>query len=449
MENQQALTNLLSGSLNSISSTDKQTKYFKNYEHIYKRISRMEEHTFDSFLDLLRRVKVVIICLDEDQDENSVFESINSLGKRLAGSDLIKNYLFTFKNYECDHNCEVELTNLYTRTFEYLFKDEEHVEEELEQFFRAYIALEKRWMVKNDPKVVYYEFKKLKGDINSIDKLKEIINDLAKWALIYQTVRIKNHPKINSNYIGFLRSSFARYSVLMMELLEHYSHINSNTLIIDYPLEFNKALKSLVGYDAARFLANYPEGEVSRFTPMVFNRLKSMEYNQSTDFGDRFLNHVANAEEGYRLPSRKVLYESILTNDLYNRKRQQLKRFLILLENINKNELLSYEKDLKRAQIEHIVPQNPEPSQWASISFEEREKYLHTLGNLTLTFDNQTLSNKSFTDKKQILLEKSRIKLNNDLLNFSDFNAKSIKIRATTLLDNFIREFLNTDIQNF
>lgn len=442
MENQQALTNLLSGSLGAISLADRQTRYYRNYEHIYKRIAGMDEAAFNGFLGLLRRVKVVIIFLDEDQDENSVFESINSLGKPLAGSDLIKNYLFTFKNYECSHQAEVELTNLYTRTFESLFRDEENVEEELEQFFRTYIAIEKQWMVKKDPKVVYYEFKKNIGSITSIDRLKEIIHDLSKWALIYQTVRVKEHQDINSNYIGYLRTSFARYSALMMKLLERYSHIESNELVIDNPPEFNKAIKSLVAYDAARFLANYPDGEVVRFTPMVFKRLNSNEFNADTDYGDRFLTLVSKADEGYRLPSIRVLKESIVTNNLYSRKRQQLKRLLILLENIGKNELLDYERDLKRVQIEHIVPQNPAPNQWTTISFEDREKYLHTLGNLTLTFDNQSLGNRGFADKKQMLFERSRILLNNELLQYDDFNSDVIVRRAEGLLDRFVCEFL-------
>lgn len=445
MENQQALTNILSGSKIAISSTDKQTKYYKNYLHIYKRFVSMDEVMFGNFLDLLKRVKVVIIFLDEDQDENSVFESINSLGKPLAGSDLIKNYLFTFKNYTCNHQNEIDLTNLYTRTFESLFRDDKNEEDELEQFFRAYLAVKTQWLYKKDPKVLYYEFKKIIGEITSIDSLKRIIQDLSKWALIYQIVRIKDHAAINSNYIKYLRTSSSSYLTLIMKILEYYSHIEANELIIDDPAEFNKSIKALVAYDAARFLANYPKGELVRFTPMVFTRLESNEYNQTTCFGKKFLTYVTNTEEGHRLPNSKVLKESVLKNDLYSRKAQHIKKFLILLENIGKRELLDYEKDLKKAEIEHIIPQNPAPGQWESIAFEDREKYLHTLGNLTLTFDNQSLSNKTFEEKKKILIAKSRILLNNELAQYKDFETDTLKSRAIVMLNSFESEFLNID----
>ena len=442
MENQQALTGLLSGDSSSIALTDWNTRYYKNYDHIYKRLARMEEEDFDDFLNLLRRVKVVIIFLDEDQDENSVFESINSLGKPLAGSDLIKNYLFTFKNYSCTRQQESELISLYTRNFESLFKEEKDAEECMEHFFRSYIAVKKQWLFKNDPKILYYQFRKMTGEITSIERLKEIINDLSKWGSIYQTIKTKSHTSINANYLGYLQSDFSLYSTLIMAIVEHYSHMEANVLIIDNAPEIDKMLKSLVSYDAARFIAGYPRGELVRFIPMVFKRLESDEFNMWASFSDKFLQFVLNADEGYRYPSDKVLHDSVITNDIYSRKSKYSKKLLILLENIGKNELLDYEQDLKKAQIEHIVPQNLGSGQWDVISFEDHEKYLHTLGNLTLTFDNSSLSNKGFSEKKEILLKRSRFMLNQALTSYSCFDAAAINHRAKNLLDMFIDEFM-------
>lgn len=444
MENQQALTSLLSGEMASVAMPDWNTRYYKNYDHIYKRLARMEEASFDDFLNLLRRVKVVIIFLDEDQDENAVFESINSLGKPLAGSDLIKNYLFTFKNYSCSRQQEDELISLYTRNFESLFKDEKEVEDCMEHFFRSYIAIKKQWLFKNDPKTLYYQFRKMTGEITSIDRLKEIINDLSKWGTIYQTVKTRSHTTINANYLGYLRSDFSLYSTLIMATVDHYSHMEGNALVVDNREEIEKMLKALISYDAARFIAGYPRGELVRFIPMVFKRLESDEFSNWMSFADKFLQFVLNADEGYRYPSNKVLRDSALTNDIYSRKSKYAKKLLILLENIGKKELLDYEQDLKKAQIEHIVPQNLGSGQWSGISFEDHEKYLHTLGNLTLTFDNSTLSNKGFNEKKQILAQRSRFKLNHELTQLTTFDTEAIKSRADKLLDLFIEEFIPT-----
>ncbi len=58
--------------------------------------------------------------------------------------------------------------------------------------------------------------------------------------------------------------------------------------------------------------------------------------------------------------------------------------------------------------IEHILPQNPDPSsQWAKdFSEEERERYTHSLANLTLLggTKNKEASNLDFKDKKKIYM---------------------------------------------
>ncbi|GAA8542177.1 DUF262 domain-containing protein [Helicobacter pylori] len=69
----------------------------------------------------------------------------------------------------------------------------------------------------------------------------------------------------------------------------------------------------------------------------------------------------------------------------------------------------------KNLQVEHILPQNPDPSsQWAKdFSEEERELYTHSLANLTLLGGkkNSQASNLDFKDKKKIYMGEE-IKLN-------------------------------------
>jgi len=444
MENQQTLTKILSAQFSSMSVADRETRYMKNYLHIQKRLSRMDQEYFENFLSLLRRVKVVIIFLDEDQDENSVFESINSLGKPLAGSDLIKNYLFTFKNYECDHNNESILTKLYTSTFESLFNDEKDKEEELESFFRSYIAVKTQFLVKKDPKAIYYGFKKFIGEIMSFEMCYDVVSDISEWALIYKILKTKGHPDIDLNHLGYLRTSFGVYVTLLMALVNKYSHIESNELIIDNRYELNRVFKSIVAYDVSRFIASYPEGELARFIPTVFNRLSNDE--RYSEYTEKFVELVTNTIEGYRQPSIETLKKSVTSIDLYSRKKQKLKKLLVLLENIGKKEILDYEKDLKKAQIEHIIPQTLAPGKWTFLTIEDHEKYLHTMGNLTLTFDNPTLSNMEFPEKKIVLHERSRILMNNKLIEYDSFGISEVEDRALFLLDALINEYfiLNT-----
>lgn len=440
MDNQKVLSDILSGERYLLSHG---SQYQKNYDSVRTRLARIEENDFYNFVQLLSRIKVVIIILDEDQDENSVFESINSTGKPLAGSDLIKNYLFTFKNYNCSHDEETVLTRLYTESFEGLFKNEKQIEAEIESFFRIYIAIQTSALVKKDAKVIYYKFKELIGQINSVESCKNIITDLSKWAGIYQSLKAGKLESIDDIYLSYIQTCFELYSVFLIQIVEKYSHIEGNKLIIDNSDEINKLLKVIIAYDASRIFANFPIAELVRWTPMLLtkNHLEKDDYQHIDSYADRFVKLVTTTEKGYRQPNKDELRKGATTLDIYTRNKKYLKRILILLENTNKKELLNYEKDLKSATIEHIMPQTLS-LEWSYIDNEEHKEYLHTLGNLTLTFDNSELSNLGFDEKKQILKDNSQLSMNVELAEYPNFDIDTIKNRANSLLDKFFKEYL-------
>ncbi len=66
---------------------------------------------------------------------------------------------------------------------------------------------------------------------------------------------------------------------------------------------------------------------------------------------------------------------------------------------------------------------------------EIHEKYLHTIGNLTLTGYNSDYSNKSFQEKREMDngFKQSSLKLNQGLKNLEVFGEKEILDRASDL----------------
>jgi hypothetical protein len=442
MEYQSTLTTILTGTIDAIKPSDKITKYWCNYQYIYKKLLVLLENSeLDSFVETLDKIKVVIIFLDDAQDENSVFESINSLGKPLSGSDLIKNFLFSFKNYQCTHAEEKFLTDIYTRSLESLFSKEDNIEAELEVFFRQYIAVKTNELVNQDPKIIYYSFKKVVGEIGSFDECKNWIIDITKWGIIYQTLKHNTHKDINQNFIGYLKSSFLTYATLLMDIVHTYSDVENGSVVVrDNDKEkLNSAIKKLVAYDVSRLLGGFPAKQITRFIPTIPKRIKANDPNYHIDYASAFEYLVTTTTEGYAQPSLNKLKRSVIDVDLYNRVKKQVLRFLVLLENEGKNELLSFEKDLKGCEVEHIMPQTLTP-EW-NVSAENHERYLHTLGNLSITFNNQDLSNKSFIEKREILRNKSRINLNNLLFDYNCFDENAIRDRSLKLLGMFASRY--------
>lgn len=138
---------------------------------------------------------------------------------------------------------------------------------------------------------------------------------------------------------------------------------------------------------------------------------------------------------GYRrYPIDSEFIKELQIKDIYNlRTRNYL---LESIENYNRKELINAENYT----IEHILPQNPNiPEAWKKELGDDwakiREKYLHSLGNLTLTGYNSELSDKPFSDKKSIPggFNSSPLYLNESVRRESIWNEDAILRRASIL----------------
>lgn len=97
--------------------------------------------------------------------------------------------------------------------------------------------------------------------------------------------------------------------------------------------------------------------------------------------------------------------------------------------------------DVEQYTIEHILPQNKNlPSKWKAELGEKwqdiQAKYLHTIGNLTLTGYNSEYSDRSFLEKRDYPekgFRDSPLHLNRDLAKLDHWNESTIQSRAEKL----------------
>jgi len=141
--------------------------------------------------------------------------------------------------------------------------------------------------------------------------------------------------------------------------------------------------------------------------------------------------------DGYRrFPTDAEFNKELLVKDVYNfRSRNYL---LELLENFNRKELVNAENYT----IEHVMPQNSNvPEEWKmelGDNWEKlKEKYLHSLGNLSLTGYNSELSDRPFSEKKTIPggFNSSPLFLNESIRQALTWNEEAILTRAAKLAD--------------
>ena len=128
-------------------------------------------------------------------------------------------------------------------------------------------------------------------------------------------------------------------------------------------------------------------------------------------------------------------------NNLY-RKNALCKFLLTAIENQGKEQLIT-----DNLTIEHIMPQNKNLSTaWQKMLgidkwHEVQEKYLHTLGNLTLTGYNSELGDKPFADKQKDLdeLVTKVVRLYADVKGLTEWNEDAIENRAAKLAGNILK----------
>lgn len=127
--------------------------------------------------------------------------------------------------------------------------------------------------------------------------------------------------------------------------------------------------------------------------------------------------------------------------DLYNKKKA-CKFILAKIENGNSNEQL----ETQTLTIEHILPQQKNSVVWkkeiGEAYFDVYNKYLHTIGNLTITGYNSDLGTKPFYEKKSIIQKNSKANvLNKEILDRCSWDESSIIRRAEVLADLTIKIF--------
>ena len=63
-----------------------------NYNYFYERIQK-EEITIDELFDSLSRLEIISITLNQDDNPQLIFESLNSTGVALSEGDKIRNFI--------------------------------------------------------------------------------------------------------------------------------------------------------------------------------------------------------------------------------------------------------------------------------------------------------------------------------------------------------------------
>ncbi|EJB36411.1 hypothetical protein HPNQ4044_0778 [Helicobacter pylori NQ4044] len=394
-------------------------KIMENFELFEKWISENTDK-LETIFKGLEKLMIVWIALDKGKDDPQlIFESMNSKGIELTQTDLIRNYIVM----ETEVKKQEDFYNQYWRAMEENFKQSEKQskrEDLFNKFVRHYLTIKTR-EIPNINKV-YEAFKRYQQERGI--ETETLLQDLQKYCGYFCQIAFKKEADKDLNKaLGFLVD--LEMDVIYPLLLELYSDYSDGVLS---KADFIPIISLIESYICRRAVCGLGTNSLNKVFPSFTKHIQKDEHFKSLKA------HFGYLTEKQRFPNNDEFKEHFITIDFYHFKK--IKYFLERLEKFDTKEPV----DTQKCNIEHIIPQTltPEWKRDLGENFEAiHEKYLHTIGNLTLTGYNQEYSNKSFQEKRDMEkgFKQSSLKLNQSLKNLESFGEKEIEKRANDLAD--------------
>ncbi|GAA8311082.1 DUF262 and DUF1524 domain-containing protein [Helicobacter pylori] len=393
-------------------------KIVENFKLFEKWISENTDK-LETIFKGLEKLMIVYIALDKEKDDPQlIFESMNSKGIELTQTDLIRNYIVM----ETEVEKQKDFYNQYWRAMEEDFKQNETL---FNRFVRHYLTIKTGEVPKI--KKVYEAFK----DYQQKERIEieDLLKDLQKYCGYFCQIVFKKESderdKGLNEALGFLVD--LEMDVVYPLLLELYSDYRDGVLSDQ---DFISIIALTESYICRRAVCGLDTHGLNKIFPSFTKKIDKKQYLKSVE------KHFGSLKGKQRFPNNDEFKDLFITIDFYHFKKN--KYFLERLENFDTKEPV----DTQKCNIEHIMPQTltPEWQKDLGENFEAiHEKYLHTIGNLTLTGYNAEYSNKSFQEKRDMEkgFKQSSLKLNQNLKekDLESFGEKEIEKRANDLVD--------------
>ncbi|GAA7741426.1 DUF262 and DUF1524 domain-containing protein [Helicobacter pylori] len=389
------------------------SKIVENFK-LFEEWIRKNTNQLETIFKGLEKLMIVEIALEKGKDDPQlIFESMNSKGIGLTQTDLIRNYIVM----ETEIEKQEGFYNKYWRAMEEEFKQNEKW---FDRFVRHYLTIKTRDIPNiNKVYVALKDYQQERGIETEV-----LLQDLQKYCGYFcQIVFKKEADKDLNKALGFLVD--LDMDVIYPLLLELYSDYSDGVLS---KADFIPIIALIESYICRRAVCGLGTNSLNKVFPSFTKHIQKNEYFKSLKA------HFGYLTEKQRFPKNDEFKNLFITIDFYKFKKNRY--FFERLENFDRKERV-YTHEYTT---EHIMPQTL-TEEWErdlGENFQEiHNKYLHTIGNLTLTGYNPEYSNKSFQEKRDMEkgFKDSQLRLNQGLRDLKFFGEEEIKKRANDLAD--------------
>ena len=398
------------------------SKLLENY-NFFKGKIEANVGIIDKIYEATGKLSLVNITLERGSDDaQAIFESLNSTGKGLTASDLVRNYVLMGLEPKQQNTIYESLWEPMEGLFEYDNKSFQQ-----DRFLRDYLTMKLGRIPRQN--MVYEEFKRFASN-STYEEVKQLCTDIKNHALYYTNIIYKR----SSN--DTLRHLYEEIDDLRMEVsfpfLMHIHHSHSNQKITES--ELIEIIRLCVNYVFRRSICGIPTNSLNKTFATFKNQIREDDYLNSVKAAFVLL-------DSYKeFPTEEKFKEAFVARDLYHTR--TLSYILKSIEDFGNKAPIQIENYT----IEHIMPQNPNLSkEWrAELGDNWKEIHkakLHTIGNLTLTAYNTEMSDKPFGDKMGMKggFKESALRLNSYVVKQENWTLAQIEERANLLASEAIK----------
>lgn len=406
----------------------KESNVTRNYDFFFDKITHCGL-TLDELFETIKKLEVINIRLDDDDDPQLIFESLNSTGLDLSEADKIRNYLLMSL-------APAEQDDLYSRFWNPI---EEFTKYDPSSFVRDYLTMKQGKIGRVDR--IYFIFKEY-AENAGMDRA-TLLEDMHHYARIYSQIDNAQvgTDKLNRklNQLRTLDSTIA-YPFFMA----FFDYTSKEGLSEN---EIYKVIDVIEAYWARRIICNLPSNALNKvFATLhrdVLNHISKAGYEPS--YIDVLTYVLLKKGRSSVFPTDEEVAGDFVSRQVYKMPTNQRMFILERMENRDNNERHDVVKELteKNITIEHIMPQTLS-DEWKTALGDEWERihqqYLHTMTNLTLTGYNSQYSNLTFIKKRDMEkgFKDSAFRLNNYVKSCEQWTETELKQRQQELLQVFM-----------
>lgn len=361
---------------------------------------------------------VVDVTLERGVDNPQlVFEAMNSTGKKLTQADLIRNFVLM----DLPPAQQNKLYSAHWRPMELEFAGA--ADSQFDNFVRDYLTVKTGDIPRLDD--IYDAFKAYcTSIILQGDSIESLVVEMREYARRYCAMALGKEPDKHLRR-AFKDLAEIKADVVYPLLLEIYTDHEAG--LLDHA-EFLKLLDTVTSYIFRRAVCRIATNSHNKTFAGMSSGIRKDDYLASAQA------QLLKLKSYRRFPSDAEFRDALVSGDLYNFRRRSY--LLRILENHGNKEHVTIENYT----IEHILPQNEDLSQsWRDALGDDwkdiQAKYLHTLGNLTLTGYNSEYSDHPFLKKRDMKggFGESPLRLNRGLEKLEAWNVDEILSRADRL----------------